>query len=108
MGALDLSYLGVTIENMCRRHYRAPWPPPVSKELLTRGPPVSKELLTGGPPVSKELLTGDLRSITSSIKICTKYVDKGRKVGKKKTEIKGKIIYRYTMMNPGNNDDYIQ
>ena len=24
MGALDLSYLGVTIENMCRRHYRAP------------------------------------------------------------------------------------
>ena len=22
-GALDLLYLGVTIENMCRRHYRA-------------------------------------------------------------------------------------
>ena len=24
LGALDLLYLGVTIENMCRRHYRAP------------------------------------------------------------------------------------
>ena len=80
MGALDLLYLGVTIENMCRRHYRAPWPPPVSKELLTGGPPVSKELLTGGPPVSnelltggplvsKELLTGGIRSITSSFLI---------------------------------------
>ena len=24
LGALDLLYLGVTIENICRRHYRAP------------------------------------------------------------------------------------
>ena len=39
LGALDLLYLGVTIENMCRRHLRAPWPP-----LLVHGNFISRFL----------------------------------------------------------------